>query len=228
MLHSSVKRVFHDQYIGEAEQVDKFERQAERFAAAFLMPIPLLVIEFFAAVKTHAPGAKQAVETAVMSTPQSEELWRELVIPRLESRFAVSRNTTCRREALRLCLSVAPGNIRTHRCGPRIQILVRGQASRPFSHPMNGCFSSHCSQFSVHAMEFRMEASNSTEINESWALTSSDGPPPPNEPPLPEDVPTKDVRGQCFMFCVRCGFAATSAGDCCDRCGVRRCASCSE
>ncbi len=99
MLHSNVKRVFHDQYIGEAEQVDKFERQADRFAAAFLMPIPLLVSEFFAAVKTHAPGAKQAIETAVMPTPQSEELWRELIIPRLESRFAVSRRALLTRLA---------------------------------------------------------------------------------------------------------------------------------
>lgn len=90
VLHAKVKKVFTDQSLGDAPQVDKFERQADRFAAGFLMPVPLLIAEFFTIAKT-IDGPRKAVECALMDSSESEQLWKRCFLPQLQSRFAVSR-----------------------------------------------------------------------------------------------------------------------------------------
>lgn len=44
----------------------------------------------------------------------------------------------------------------------------------------------------------------------------------------PPSVPAPDAPGQCFMFCLRCGYPSDGSVPSCARCGARRCISCSE
>jgi len=76
-----------------------------------------------------------------------------------------------------------------------------------------------------------MHESASPEENNSkagWVL-SSDAPPPrePDETNAPPGPPP-DARGQCLLFCNRCGQASDCASEFCHQCGVKRCVNCGE
>ncbi len=43
----------------------------------------------------------------------------------------------------------------------------------------------------------------------------------------PKVEPPADVRGQCFIFCVRCGRPDGTGAEVCPFCGSRRCVGCS-
>lgn len=62
----------------------------------------------------------------------------------------------------------------------------------------------------------------------SWAL-NSDVPPPrePAESAVP-DGPAPDARGQCLLFCNRCGQTSDSASEFCHQCGAKRCVNCGD
>lgn len=61
-----------------------------------------------------------------------------------------------------------------------------------------------------------------------WNLDDHAGPIPAPEPPLLEQTSAPDSRGQCFLFCPRCGLGATVSAEHCSRCGARRCVSCGD
>lgn len=48
----------------------------------------------------------------------------------------------------------------------------------------------------------------------------------PNDAELKAE-PSADVRGQCFIFCVRCGRPDGTGAEVCPFCGSRRCVGCS-
>lgn len=52
--------------------------------------------------------------------------------------------------------------------------------------------------------------------------------PPPHADPEPLTAAPPDARGQCLIFCPRCGSPSNGASDFCGRCGARRCVSCGE
>lgn len=49
------------------------------------------------------------------------------------------------------------------------------------------------------------------------STTDGEGQPPP----------TPDSKGQCLLFCPRCGMPSTRAEFTCRRCGARQCVGCS-
>ncbi|MGE3109339.1 MAG: hypothetical protein AB7G11_04735 [Phycisphaerales bacterium] len=53
-------------------------------------------------------------------------------------------------------------------------------------------------------------------------------PPSPGPGPDQQDPAPVESRCQSLVFCPRCGFPATTQSDTCQRCGMRRCVSCSE
>jgi len=91
VLHAKVRDHFEDYDEPETVMDDELEREADRFAAAFLMPVHLLeqVIVMIAKDLSAEPGAY----LTVLMTPagQSESLWKDLVVPALMRRFGVSK-----------------------------------------------------------------------------------------------------------------------------------------
>lgn len=77
----------------------KIEREADRFAAAFLMPIPSLAAELVAAaadVRCHVLDLLRALSRG---DPAAEAAFRSTVLPRLARRFGVSRSAAALRFA---------------------------------------------------------------------------------------------------------------------------------
>lgn len=90
-LHKNVRGVFQDAHgIGMFESPDRYEREADRFAAAFLMPVPLLERELIAVCDAANLKRAEAVITLMKPTLESEWLWRMRVLPAVTQRFGVS------------------------------------------------------------------------------------------------------------------------------------------
>lgn len=74
----------------------KVEREADRFAASFLMPIPSLTSELAAAAGTDVLDLLRGVNSG---DSRSESHFRTTVLPRLARRFGVSRSAAALRFA---------------------------------------------------------------------------------------------------------------------------------
>lgn len=97
VLHSKVQSVFHEtsQTIGPGSQPtlgspSLYERQADRFAAAFLMPLPLLERELVRIFREHRMDRLECTIELMKPTPESEWLWRKRFLPAITRRFDVS------------------------------------------------------------------------------------------------------------------------------------------
>lgn len=91
ILHRNVRSVFQESAdLTAFESVDRYERQADRFAAAFLMPIPLLERELLQVADENGLNRADAVITLMKPTLESEWLWRKRLLPRMTKRFDVS------------------------------------------------------------------------------------------------------------------------------------------
>lgn len=91
VLHRSVKKAFHD--AGEfmlPEEGNRYERQADRFAAALLMPIPLLERELAYVMDDQNRDRARTTITLMGPTTESIELWRRVILPRITRAFDVS------------------------------------------------------------------------------------------------------------------------------------------
>jgi hypothetical protein len=64
--------------------------------------------------------------------------------------------------------------------------------------------------------------------NAKWALTSDPIPSNENDEPHVEAASPPDARGQCLLFCLRCGLPSDGRCEFCRRCGAKRCVSCGE
>ena len=91
LLHRKVKSVFHETGdVGFCGSPDAYERQADRFAAAFLMPVPLLELELIQVFAARGLKPARATMELMRPTPESEWLWRKVVLPQITRRFDVS------------------------------------------------------------------------------------------------------------------------------------------
>jgi hypothetical protein len=61
-----------------------------------------------------------------------------------------------------------------------------------------------------------------------WSLTSD--PLPIRETEEPDSTPSSppEIRGQCLLFCNRCGMPSDGRSEFCQRCGAKRCVNCGE
>lgn len=66
------------------------------------------------------------------------------------------------------------------------------------------------------------------ERSERWHLLSDLGPSPETDASSRTPPSPPDMRGQCLMFCPRCGMPATLAAELCGGCGARRCVGCGD
>lgn len=103
-LHSRVRKEFIDQFILEEQGGDPHERQANQFAAGFLMPVPILVPELLDILDQTSLGRVHGMHCVHSVSEQSEVLWRMHVLPRLLERFGVSLSAMTRR-LTELCLT---------------------------------------------------------------------------------------------------------------------------
>lgn len=97
LLHGRVRKEFIDQYVMEERGGDPHERQANQFAAGFLMPVPLLLPELLDILDQCPLGRVHGMHLAHSETPQSELLWREVLVPALLAAFGVSLTAMLRR-----------------------------------------------------------------------------------------------------------------------------------
>jgi hypothetical protein len=73
-----------------ATNLNKIEWEADRFAAAFLMPPGRIVPEIYAACRRFRLDENKCVPELLMSGPASEWLWRYRILPCLTRSFEVS------------------------------------------------------------------------------------------------------------------------------------------
>ena len=91
ILHRKVQRVFHDKGgLDLGISPNRYERQADRFAAAFLMPIPLLEREIVHVLDDKDIDRAKTTLTLMEATKESEELWRRAILPHITRTFDVS------------------------------------------------------------------------------------------------------------------------------------------
>lgn len=91
ILHQRVRKEFHElRLFSVFFSPDRYEREADRFAAALLMPVPLLERELVAIADRHGLKRGETVIQLMDSTLESEWLWRRIVLPDITRRFGVS------------------------------------------------------------------------------------------------------------------------------------------
>lgn len=90
MLHAKLANQFADNEVEAWSNQDRVERQADRFAAAFLMPTALLFRELYDFLGARGFDTTLAVSELMLDTPESAWLWKKHVLPSLTERFAVS------------------------------------------------------------------------------------------------------------------------------------------
>ncbi len=96
-LHAKVRKVFHETETATFNPRTPYERQADRFAAAFLMPVPLLVRELFRICDDRRLKRRECIVELMLDTTESEWLWKKRFLPEITRRFGVSLTAALRR-----------------------------------------------------------------------------------------------------------------------------------
>lgn len=89
-MHRKLRRQFHDVYTDVSFSADTIERQADRFAAAFLIPLPLLERAVVRQLEGRGLNTAKCVYTLMHRSVESEWLWRYAILPDVTKRFGVS------------------------------------------------------------------------------------------------------------------------------------------
>lgn len=89
-LHQRARRVFQEKDTGSFDRSRPYERQADRFAAALLMPVPLVVRELFRICDRYKMKRRECIVELMMDTAESEFLWKRRFLPAITRRFGVS------------------------------------------------------------------------------------------------------------------------------------------
>ncbi len=103
MLHGKVSAEFHETAQLGPGSDDLTEREADRFAAAFLMPLPLVEAEILKVFDDCRMDKPKCTWELMQATRESEWMWRKLFLPVLTRRFAVSLST-----AIYRCSEIEP------------------------------------------------------------------------------------------------------------------------
>ncbi len=90
LLHRGINAVFRETQLDATFSADVYEWQADRFAAAFLMPLVLLEREIVTVLRAHGLKVARCVFELMQHTAESEWLWRYRLLPEITKRFAVS------------------------------------------------------------------------------------------------------------------------------------------
>jgi hypothetical protein len=99
ILHKEAANEFKDSEVNNFTHTNKYEREADRFAAAFLMPVHLLVTELFRIAQEQRLDAKRCIAELMMGTTEAEWLWRRKFLPYLTRRFGASLSAVLNRFA---------------------------------------------------------------------------------------------------------------------------------
>jgi len=126
VLHRRGTATFTDTKVMLSGPRQRVEWEADRFAAAFLMPIPL-VIEHLFLLRDELGLSREEMATLLNSDEASLSMWRDQFIPGIASRFGVSRETTVYRFGEIELADGSPFLPREHR--PRL--LARKPSSTP-------------------------------------------------------------------------------------------------
>ncbi|NOT01194.1 MAG: ImmA/IrrE family metallo-endopeptidase [Phycisphaerales bacterium] len=94
LLHKGKRRLFRDTQERPLPDVNLLERQADRFAAAFLMPVSLLVRELVNTCDEQGVTHKEGIAELMLDTPESDWLWKKVFLPTLTRRFGMSLQAT--------------------------------------------------------------------------------------------------------------------------------------
>ena len=89
-LHHKLRSQFHDVYADVSFSVDTVERQADRFAASFLMPLPQLERAVIHVLERRNLNPARCVYTLMHRSVESEWLWRYVILPEITKCFVVS------------------------------------------------------------------------------------------------------------------------------------------
>ena len=89
-LHRSIDKPFLERGLDVTFSMDRYERQADRFAAAFLMPLPSLERTIIEALDERKLKRADCVYELMHATAESEWLWRYRVLPKLTKRYGIS------------------------------------------------------------------------------------------------------------------------------------------
>jgi len=103
VLHKRVRSRFHDTKADVTFSRDKYERQADRFAAAFLMPLRSLERVIVHSFDKRGLNRASCMYELMHHTAESEWLWRYRVLPAITRAFNVSLSATIFR-----CAEVQP------------------------------------------------------------------------------------------------------------------------
>lgn len=96
LLHEKIASDFRD--LQDADYFERrIEREADRFAAAFLMPIPSLCAEFAAAAQNLWSDPQSLLSAVARGDPPAQNTLRSIVLPHLTERFGVSLTAALRR-----------------------------------------------------------------------------------------------------------------------------------
>jgi len=95
-LHTKIAADFRDTTDGDFLE-QKIEREADRFAAAFLMPIPALCIEYPRLASKAGRESLALLESVAAGNEQATAVFRESIAPHLARRFGVAQSTAIRR-----------------------------------------------------------------------------------------------------------------------------------
>jgi Zn-dependent peptidase ImmA (M78 family) len=98
-LHRKVAATFHERGSLEPGSLVEVEREADRFAVGFLMPAVEIVLQLDEIVSDHALDLAQTLHVVTGESPESRQLWAQLLVPELCRRFDVSRQALAYRLA---------------------------------------------------------------------------------------------------------------------------------
>jgi Zn-dependent peptidase ImmA (M78 family) len=96
-MHASRGGVFLESANFPAREYQLLERQANRFAAALLMPLPLIMRELFLVCDRLRVDTKVCIVELMCDSPASEWLWRSRFLPAITRRFGVSLSAAVNR-----------------------------------------------------------------------------------------------------------------------------------
>jgi len=91
LLHYQQHKVFTDSRELIRGRDAQVERQADRFAAAILMPLQLVMQQLFGICEHHNLDPKVCITELMLDSEESERLWRTAFLPGMTHRFGVSK-----------------------------------------------------------------------------------------------------------------------------------------
>ena len=97
LLHTKIRRAFRDADTAKFASNQPVEKQADRFAAALLMPIPLLVRELFQICDDRGLRRRECLVELMLDTVEAQWLWKKCFLPAFTLRFGVSLSAVVHR-----------------------------------------------------------------------------------------------------------------------------------